>query len=430
MSTESTEPAFGAKHAVNMARILDEANVGNVLWGWLAVSLIQNDRHFPEIEFVIPDKQIQLATDALVAAELPLCTDAQCSELRSDRLKWNARPRDPQQPLFVDLAQDQAQGVSDWSKDNLAAILAHNRRHPVGAAHFHLDTHVLHLLRQSEILFWMPEIPPGPPAADDLDLMLSTDPSLPAKMAVWPPPPREKEAWEEAQGPPSLSPAAQRYCDSWLGKAATTTEPDSGLSAGGEPEGLSIEMPANLPSTSSSEAPSHPLVMYTDMLVNPGGANNGTGPSGPWSELYPVKILNPDSYTESIIWLLCRDMERDESLLDRWSDVRSALHDNAMFKKRLRPRFRYAWDTLNMRYNKHCFCGLAYLRKELIDSGELPQDLPFVSICGYDSEAEDDGTGVKQLYKILEVLQVWDLLVRPCHSFTCKQHGVDIENTI
>ncbi|KAL2832507.1 hypothetical protein BDW59DRAFT_157330 [Aspergillus cavernicola] len=177
-----TELAVRENLAARVARALDAAEVHNVLWGWLALSLIHNDRGFPEVEFVIPDNKIQLATDKLVAAGLPLCSHPNCEELLGDR---------------ADKFRYPTGDTLNW-----AALGAHDRYHPVGKAHFHLESL------------------PGPPPVDDVDLMLSNDPSLPARI----------------DGSPRF----------------------------------------------------------------------GTGPSGPWSEFYPVKILSPDSYTESIRWLQCR----------------------------------------------------------------------------------------------------------------------------
>jgi hypothetical protein len=42
----------------------------------------------------------------------------------------------------------------------------------------------MHLLRQSETLFWLKDLKTGTPAPNDPDLMLSTDLSLPAKITL------------------------------------------------------------------------------------------------------------------------------------------------------------------------------------------------------------------------------------------------------
>ncbi|KAL2823689.1 hypothetical protein BDW59DRAFT_163057 [Aspergillus cavernicola] len=45
-----------AKIATDVTRILDAAKFPNVLWGWMALNLIQKDVHFSQIDFVIPDE--------------------------------------------------------------------------------------------------------------------------------------------------------------------------------------------------------------------------------------------------------------------------------------------------------------------------------------------------------------------------------------
>lgn len=82
--------------------------------------------------------------------------------------------------------------------------------------HFHIEAQypqhgVLRVYAKSSHLWWLPDFEPGPPAADDPDLMLSNDSRLP------------------------------------------------------------------------------PYVLR--------------GFSGPWTELYPIKILNPSSLTEAAFWL-------------------------------------------------------------------------------------------------------------------------------
>lgn len=177
----------------------------------------------------------------------------------------------------------------------MEVIIAWNRYHPVGDSHFHIKNgFVVHLLPQSKIIPWLTEIQPGPPADDDADLMLTTDPTLPA------------------------------------------------------------------------------------------AAENG--PSGAWRHRYPVKILNPDSFTESVMWLYCRDVEHDDYLHCRWSDMQMALRDDTMFTKCLRPQFRAAWDCFNCRdeyYGIHMYREILLLRERLIADGRLPQNLPFIDISEY-----------------------------------------------
>lgn len=229
------------------------------------------------MEFVIPDETIQQAAELLVAAGYLRCTDSSCPELEGDR-------------------------AADLRSSN-EAVIAKNRCHPVGAAHFHLkDGFVVHLLPQSEILPWLPRIQPGPPADDDRDLMLSTDAHLP-------------------------------------------------------------------PATED-------------------------GPSGPLVGLHSMKILNPDSFTESVMRLECRDIEVSDRLLGRWSWMSHVLRQNQVGRSYLRPKFRAAWDCFNQRgelYEAemqrhgrvHMYLGLLMLREELIAEGQLPQNLPVIDKSDY-----------------------------------------------
>ncbi|RDW61120.1 uncharacterized protein DSM5745_10618 [Aspergillus mulundensis] len=110
----------------------------------------------------------------------------------------------------------------------------HRRHHIPGAVHFHVhcqierDDHfesgffsrlvALNLVRQSESLFWMPDIQPGPPAANDEHFTLSNDPSLPAKKAR---PPWKNGfvttcgPWSELRGIKILTPSAYLYSIMW-----------------------------------------------------------------------------------------------------------------------------------------------------------------------------------------------------------------------
>ncbi|BCS28192.1 uncharacterized protein APUU_61240S [Aspergillus puulaauensis] len=222
-----------------------------------------------ELEFVIPQKYIKAAADLLVTSGYAKCTDPSCNELTNDRTPGVNHPAE--------------------------VIVAWNRFHAVGVSHFHMkDDFVVHLLPQSNIIPWLPEIQPGPPADDDADLMLTTDRTLPA------------------------------------------------------------------------------------------AAENG--PSGAWRRRYPVKILNPDSFTESVLWLFCRDFEHDEDLSDRWCDMKMALRDDAMFTKCLRPELRAAWACYNRRdeyYAIHMYREILLLRERLIADGRLPKNLPVIDIAEY-----------------------------------------------
>ncbi|KAL4785238.1 hypothetical protein BJX76DRAFT_186511 [Aspergillus varians] len=125
----SSEPAVGATLAASAAQVLEAANIACLLWGWQAISFFHKGPKLPEIIL------------------------RYASECEIDAL------------------------------NNNKAELAKYRNHPVGAVHFHpTPDAVITLLRQSEILPWLPEIKLGPPAANDDDLTTSHDPMLPARM--------------------------------------------------------------------------------------------------------------------------------------------------------------------------------------------------------------------------------------------------------
>ena len=62
------------------------------------------------------------------------------------------------------------------------------------------------------------------------------------------------------------------------------------------------------------------------------------GMSGPWTELYPIKILNRSSFTEAALWLCFRDFDHANGLYIQWLDLLIAAkkHPEGIT---LRPRF-------------------------------------------------------------------------------------------
>ncbi|KAI9373512.1 hypothetical protein BJX61DRAFT_541664 [Aspergillus egyptiacus] len=256
---------FSKKLAADVAFHLDEAGVPNLLFGWLALSLVGSREILTEIDFVIPDAQIPTATATLVALGYPLCAHPRCAELTFDRVGDRCR--------------------------HMGLITSDNRYHPVAAAHFHLKSgqYLLSLHAQSSLLWWLPELQPGPPAADDPDLTLSNDSKLP-----------------------------------------------------------------------------------------PYAENGGTGP---WpGDLHPVKILNPNSFTEAVIMLYCRDSARDLRLYSVWIRIMSSLMDadgilGQRVEKHLRPKFQLAWDCFNQRIPiaplESYYKEMKLLRNRLARAGEL-----------------------------------------------------------
>jgi hypothetical protein len=158
----------------DVARILDEAAVSHILFGWMAVSLVGKDFGFQvrdsfplrlsirtltcqeEIDFVIPDSKLQSATGALTKAGFPLCNIPYCSELEPCRNK-NTRNHDD--------------------------MKAKNRHHPVAACHFHImkpGQALVSLHKESKLLWWLPHY-----TASDDHLWLSTDSRLHLGTCPW-----------------------------------------------------------------------------------------------------------------------------------------------------------------------------------------------------------------------------------------------------
>lgn len=113
--------------------------------------------------------------------------------------------------------------------------------------------------------------------------------------------------------------------------------------------------------------------------------NEIRGTSGPWGTMYPVKILNPASFTEALIRLYCRDYhspadgdavqlgydEYWKKLLLPMGEVRE--HKDLVIKKVMRGFFKEAWESFNMPaqpYGWECFHE--DLRDKLKKANELP----------------------------------------------------------
>ncbi|CAI7665982.1 unnamed protein product [Penicillium glandicola] len=214
-----------ARPAADVARILDEAQVPNILWGMMAMCLVGVwKEEEKDVEFLILDHLITDASNALIAAGFTSCTDPDCREVQ---IKGNYRP--------------------------------------VPAVHFHIESQyprhqVLRLYPKSGHLWWLPDFELGPPAADDPDLMLSNDLRLP--------------------------PFAEK------------------------------------------------------------------GFSGPWTELYLIKILNPSSFTEAVWYLIFRDLGYANMHETIWLDMivplmESHTHPHRTIKRTLRPRFQAMWEEFN-----------------------------------------------------------------------------------
>ncbi|KAL4803810.1 hypothetical protein BDV18DRAFT_162819 [Aspergillus unguis] len=105
--------------------------------------------------------------------------------------------------------------------------------------------------------------------------------------------------------------------------------------------------------------------------------------SGPWSHLYPIKVLTAEAHVEASILLLCRDLHAIHKLDWRWfcqlyslaeRKVPGQRREDAQYK--IREEFRPFWDLFrgHVPVEKHTdiFATLLELRKALLARGELP----------------------------------------------------------
>ncbi|KAL4796317.1 hypothetical protein BDV19DRAFT_388454 [Aspergillus venezuelensis] len=353
---ERQEIIPAAEIAARVSCALDRADVENVLWGWLPIALIQENRSFPEIEFIVPDEKAQQAVQRLIDDGFPQCTDPKCTELQPDRLEKYMHSagactaqREIQalcycgnisDPRWLEINHRQAattpenQAVQEIVP--YAAIVAKDRYHPVGAAHFHYNAHIITILPKSDILFWLPQLKTGTKLDGDTTFLLSTDPTLPAAF------PRDIQVSQnEAPWPPEIF---------WR-------------------------------------------IQKTEQFVR-------RGPTGPWMGLYPVKILNPDLFAEALMWLLARDIDRDEALHLRANHLISDILDTEWFRKCVSPRFRAPWDGLNHRSDRaHPTVNLLRLRQEMLEKQEFPAGLEMPEI-DIDGEADIDFVPIEEQYRL------------------------------
>ncbi|KAL4899068.1 hypothetical protein BDW74DRAFT_184071 [Aspergillus multicolor] len=101
-----------------------------------------------------------------------------------------------------------------------------------------------------------------------------------------------------------------------------------------------------------------------------------------WTHLGPVRILNPASFCEVLIMLLCRDygsiQGREFVWRGMWEElVKSCIH--ARLNRPLRPDFKELWDAAEDFFLRHVrsqapLPKLCDLRRRLIASGEILAD--------------------------------------------------------
>ncbi|KAL4793380.1 hypothetical protein BDV19DRAFT_391217 [Aspergillus venezuelensis] len=133
MQSTENEPAPGAYIAAAVARILQEAGIANILWGWTALGFVGNIslQRFPEVDFVIPAAQLKKAKEALVA----------------NKLHSLHRPS----------------GVV----------------YPIPAEHFHKEGALISLHSKQNILPWLTDYSAGPPPPNDPHLTMTDSNQLP-----------------------------------------------------------------------------------------------------------------------------------------------------------------------------------------------------------------------------------------------------------
>ncbi|RDW86973.1 uncharacterized protein DSM5745_03615 [Aspergillus mulundensis] len=158
--------------SVDVARLLDQAGIPNVLWGWLALALAASDQGNHEVQFVIADDKVDDAKKVLAAAGFTACTHPKCFELSDDRF-----PEDQWRDIFLNGTPEQRSAVA-------IASMAFDRYHPVAAVHYHTEKQsdeyrLLSLYKKSAQLWWLPTMNVGPPAKDDRNLTTSDSNRLP-----------------------------------------------------------------------------------------------------------------------------------------------------------------------------------------------------------------------------------------------------------
>ncbi|KAL3470337.1 hypothetical protein BJX99DRAFT_264329 [Aspergillus californicus] len=201
-------------------------------------------------------------------------------------------------------------------------VCSWNRFHPVAPTHFHLPSdRTVSLYTKSYMLWWLPDLQNGPPATDNRNLILSTDSAqLPA--------------------------AGER---SWPGPRTDPVVPDEIY----------------------AEAYGEAYAYMENLRV---------GCSGPWTELYPVKILRPRSFIEAVILCWCRDLYHAEGADQMWEWMIEALGEirepgQTAAKHKLGEQFQPFWDMWHgypEQTGGNAYIPLDELRNKLLADNKLP----------------------------------------------------------
>ncbi|BCS25499.1 uncharacterized protein APUU_50210S [Aspergillus puulaauensis] len=136
--------------------------------------------------------------------------------------------------------------------------------------------------------------------------------------------------------------------------------------------------------TEGGFAAGHGLTTSTEPQLPPptgGPEPDCQGPTGPWTNLYPIRIQNPVAFTEGALYMLALHMDKDLSnsnyLRHLYEDI--LLSYRPEYYRTLQPKFEWAWQYINdyRRPGGHDrYAPLLRLREHMIIHGELPSDLP------------------------------------------------------
>ncbi|KAL2835294.1 hypothetical protein BDW59DRAFT_168529 [Aspergillus cavernicola] len=103
------------------------------------------------------------------------------------------------------------------------------------------------------------------------------------------------------------------------------------------------------------------------------------GPSGPWTQLYPVRFLNPTSFCETLLLLLCRDYGHVKCRDFSWRTMWETLVENQVpLNRPLRLDFKPMWEAaedflLQCMPTSNHFKLMSECRRQLIANGEIIQ---------------------------------------------------------
>ncbi|OJJ06098.1 hypothetical protein ASPVEDRAFT_311869 [Aspergillus versicolor CBS 583.65] len=156
----SATTCIGAQVASEAGEVLDMAGIFYVLFGWLPVALIAEDKGFGEVDLLVPKQDLTRAIEKLVEAGFHECQDPNCIELQENR-----RP------------------ITSNNVFQAMAFLIGNSIHAVANAHFHLGSQyesctVLSLYTISDLLWWFEDKEQRLLLTDD-DVWFSNDSRLP-----------------------------------------------------------------------------------------------------------------------------------------------------------------------------------------------------------------------------------------------------------